>query len=108
MSACLVILSEAPGNPIDIQPLATVQDLPFSHSDSSISRKSRPVTILKAAVYPWERWSEFLVVGCPSSHQSTRSREETLESRRTSSAEVEFPPPYLRTPLPHKLIFMVS
>ena len=46
----------------------------------SFSRKSRLVTILKAAVYPWECWSEFLVAGCPSSHQPTRIREETLES----------------------------
>ena len=41
-------------------------DLLFSHSDASISRKSRLVTILKAAVYPWECWSEFLVAGCSS------------------------------------------
>ena len=34
----------------------------------------RQSTILKAAVYPWESWSEFLVAGCPSSHQPTRIR----------------------------------
>ena len=59
-------------------PLATSQDLPLSHSDASISRKSCLVT--KAAVYPWESWSTFLVAGCPSSYQPTRIREETLES----------------------------
>ena len=53
---------------------ATFWDFLFSHSDSSNSRKSRLVTILKAAVYPWESWSEFLVAGCPSSHQPTRIR----------------------------------
>ena len=45
----------------DNQPLATFWDLPFSHSDASISRKSHLVTILKAAVYPWESWSEFII-----------------------------------------------
>ena len=65
---------------IDNQPLSTFWDLSCSHSDASISRKSHPVTILKAAVYPWESWSEFMVAGCPSSHQPTRIREETLES----------------------------
>jgi hypothetical protein len=40
----------------------------------------RQSTILMAAVYPWESWSEFLVAGCPSSHQPTRIREETLDS----------------------------
>ena len=33
-------------------PLATFWNLPFSHSDASISRKSCLVTILKAALYP--------------------------------------------------------
>ena len=33
----------------------------------------------QAVVYPWECWSKFLVTGCPSSHQPTRIREETLE-----------------------------
>ena len=42
------------------------REIPFSHH--------------KAAVYPWESWSKFLVAGCPSSHQPTRIREETLES----------------------------
>ena len=36
-------------------------DLLFSHNDASISRKSRPVTILRAAVYPWESRSEFFL-----------------------------------------------
>ena len=39
-----------------------------------------PFSHHKAAVYPWESWSKFLVAGCPSSHQPTRIREETLES----------------------------
>ena len=34
------------------------------------------------------------MAGCPSSHQTTRIREETL-GRGTFSAEVEFPPPYI-------------
>ena len=42
------------------------REIPFSHH--------------KAAVYPWESWSKFLVAGCPSSHQPTRIREEMLES----------------------------
>ena len=54
--------------------------IPFSHSDTSIWRKSHLVAVFKAAVYPWECWSEFLVAGCPSSHQPTWIREETLES----------------------------
>ena len=60
--------------------------LPFSHH--------------KAAVYPWESWSKFLVAGCPSSHQPTRIREETLESggplqRKLSfRLRTHFPPPY--------------
>ena len=62
-----------------------VWDLPFSHSDASISRKSCLVTILKAAVYPWECCNEFLVRECPSSHQPTEIREETLESRNLLS-----------------------
>ena len=48
------------------------REIPFSHH--------------KAAVYPWESWSKFLVAGCPSSHQPTRIREETLESGGPLSA----------------------
>ena len=36
------------------------------------------------------------MVGCPSSHQPTRIREETLESGGPLQREVEFPPPYLK------------
>ena len=35
------------------------------------------------------------MAGCPSSHQPTRIREETLESGGPLQPEVEFPPPYL-------------
>ena len=46
---------------VDNRPLATFWDLPFSDSDASIPRKSCSVNKLKAAFYPWESWSEFLV-----------------------------------------------
>ena len=39
----------------------------------------------QVVVYPWECWSEFLVVGCHSSHQPARIREETLESGKLFS-----------------------
>ena len=50
---------------VDNQPLATFWDLPFSQSDASISRKSRPGTILKAAVYPGESWEWVFGGGMP-------------------------------------------
>ena len=75
---------------IENQPLATFWDLPFSHSDASILRKSHLVTKLKAAVYPWEGWSKFLIAGCPSSHQPTRIREDTLESGGSIEQKLNF------------------
>ena len=53
--------------------------LSCSRRDASKFREI-PFNHHKAAVYPWESWSKFLVAGCPSSHQPTRIREETLES----------------------------
>ena len=56
---------------IDNQPLATIRISHFSlsHSDASIFEKIL-FSHYKAVVYPWECWSKFLVVGCPSTHQS--------------------------------------
>jgi hypothetical protein len=44
---------------------------------TAASLDGRLDTILKAAIL--ESWSEFLMVGCPSSHQPTGIGEETLE-----------------------------
>ena len=52
------------------------REIPFSHH--------------KAAVYPWESWSKILVVGCPSSHQPARIREEMLESGRPLQRKLNF------------------
>jgi len=77
---------------VENEPIATFWDLWFSHSDASVSRKSHLVTISKAAVYPWECWSKFLVAGCPSSHQlGLGKRRWNLE---TYSAILELLPAY--------------
>ena len=65
----------------------------------------RQSTILKAAVYPWESWSAFLVVGCPSSHQPTRIREETLESGGPLQRKLNF---RLRTQLSSRKVILRS
>ena len=63
---------------VDNQPLATFWDLSFSHSDASISRKSRLVTIKQLSILEkvgasfW--WCDALL------HQPVGIREETLES----------------------------
>ena len=75
---------------VDKQPLATFWGLSFSHTDASVSRKSRLVTILKSSVYiPGNVGASF--AGFPHTNQlGLGKRRWNLE---TSSAVVEFPPP---------------
>ena len=75
---------------VDNQPLATFWDLSFSHSDASISRKSRLVIIRQHSI-PGKvgasfRWWDALP------RQPVGKRHWNLE---TSSAVVEFPHPRL-------------
>ena len=64
---------------VENQPLATLRDFAFSHSEACIF-ENIPFSH-KAVFWLWECWSEFLVAGCPPSHQPTRIMEETLESQ---------------------------
>ena len=77
---------------VDNEPLAT-RDFSFSHSDASILRKSCLITIRQLSIHG-NVGASFLVAGDAPRHINQLRLGKKRWNLETSSAVVEFPPPY--------------